>query len=139
MKTILSTLLRARHARLSAKPRAAPLHWQRLDIDVMIPAVGQGAIAVEVRESDLETQELLAAVNDADALACTEAERVFLRTVGGGCHVPYAAHATIHGDQMRMIAGKFSPDGKDAARCEVVGPKNDPFAVGARAAREVSD
>ena len=108
-----------------------------LATDVMIPAVGQGIIACEVREADMETQELLATINHSDTLACAEAERVFLRAMGGGCHVPYAAHATIHGDQMRIIAGKFSPDGKDAARCEAIGPKNDPHELGERAAKQV--
>jgi hydroxymethylbilane synthase len=124
--------------RLGLWEKSKQFRWQRLDIDVMIPAVGQGIIACEVREADMETQELLAAINHADTLACAEAERVFLKALGGGCQVPYAAHATIHGDQMRMIAGRFSPDGKDAARCEVVGPKNDPHELGERAAREVS-
>jgi hydroxymethylbilane synthase len=123
--------------RLGLREKLRDVHWQFLECDIMIPAVGQGAIAVEVREADFETQELLAVVNDADTLACTEAERVFLRTMGGGCHVPYAAHATIRGNQMRMIAGKFSPDGKDAARCEVIGPKNDPHELGERAAKQV--
>ena len=123
--------------RLGLMPQWPQFHFQVLDIDVMIPAVGQGAIAVEVREADLPTQELLSAVNDADVLACIEAERVFLRVLGGGCHVPFAAHATIHGDQMRMVAGKFSPDGKQAARTDLTGPKTDPHTLGERAAQAV--
>ena len=75
----------------------------------MIPAVGQGIIACEVRESDLETQELLAAINHADTLACAEAERVFLRALGGGCQVPYAAHATVNGEQMKIDRREIQP------------------------------
>lgn len=113
------------------------LHWQSLNFDVMIPAVGQGAIACEVRETDFATQELLAPINDADALACTEAERTFLLALGGGCQVPYAAHATVSGEQMRLIGAKFSVDGKDISRAEVIGPKSDPVEIGERAARQV--
>jgi hydroxymethylbilane synthase len=123
--------------RLGLWQKSRDFQWQLLEVDVMIPAVGQGAIACEVRETDLETQELLAPVTDADTLACTEAERVFLRALGGGCQVPYAAHATISGAQMRLIGAKFSPDGRDVSRAEAIGPGSDPHEVGERAAREI--
>jgi hydroxymethylbilane synthase len=124
--------------RLGLWEKSKQFHWQQLDFDVMIPAVGQGIIACEVRESDMETQELLATINHADTLACAEAERVFLKALGGGCQVPYAAYATVNGEQMKLIAAKFSPDGKDFSRTEAIGPKNDPHELGERAAREVS-
>ena len=124
--------------RLGLQEKFRDVHWQFLECDVMIPAVGQGAIAIEVREADMETQELLGAINHADTLACVEAERVFLRALGGGCHVPYAAHATVNGEQMKIIGAKFSPDGKDFSRTEAIGPKSDPHELGERAAREVS-
>ena len=108
-----------------------------LAVEVMIPAVGQGVIGCEVREKDMETQELLVAVNHADTLACAEAERVFLRALGGGCQVPYAAYATVAGEQMRLIGAKFSPDGRDFSRTEALGQKSDPHELGERAARQV--
>lgn len=123
--------------RLGLWNSSTDFHWQMIGMDVMIPAVGQGAIACEVREDDFETQELLAPVNDTDTLSCTEAERVFLRALGGGCQVPYAAHATVTGDQMRLIGAKFSPDGRDASRTEAIGLKNDPLELGERAAKQV--
>lgn len=103
----------------------------------MIPAVGQGAIACEVREADTETREVMARVNDPDTAACTTAERVFLKALGGGCQVPYAAHATVDGEGLLMLGATFSPDGKDARRTEIVGSKNDPHDVGERAAKQV--
>lgn len=124
--------------RLGLWEQVAGLKWQRLGIDVMIPAVGQGAIACEVREKDFDSQELLAAINDADTLACTEAERVFLRALGGGCQVPYAGHATVTGNQMRLIGAKFSPDGKDVSRSDVIGSRQDPHELGERAAKQVA-
>jgi hydroxymethylbilane synthase len=113
------------------------LHWQEIDFELMIPAVGQGAIACEVRESDTLTRDAMARVNDANTAACTTAERVFLQVLGGGCQVPYAAHATVEGERLRMLGATFSPDGKDARRTEIVGSKKDPRDVGERAAKQV--
>jgi hydroxymethylbilane synthase len=110
---------------------------QEIDFDLMIPAVGQGAIACEVRGDDGGTRALLAPINDENTAACITAERVFLRALGGGCQVPYAAHATVEGEQLRMIAATFTPDGKNGARAESIGSKNDPQDVGQRAAKQV--
>jgi len=111
--------------------------WQEIDFAMMIPAVGQGAIACEVRESDTETREVMTRTNDADTAACTTAERVFLQALGGGCQVPYAAHATVEGERLRMLGATFSDDGKEVHRAEVIGSKNDPHDVGERAAEQV--
>jgi hydroxymethylbilane synthase len=124
--------------RLGLWEKSKQFHWQRLDIDVMIPAVGQGIIACEVRETDIETQELLAAINHADTLACAEAERVFLKALGGGCQVPCAAHATVNGGQMKLVGAKFSSDGRDFSKSEVIGKKSASHELGELAAREVS-
>lgn len=113
------------------------LQWQEIDFAEMIPAVGQGAIACEVREADGDTREVLARINDADTSVCTTAERVFLRALGGGCQVPYAAHATVDGERLRLIGATFSHDGQRVSRVEAIGSKNDPHDVGERAAKEV--
>jgi hydroxymethylbilane synthase len=123
--------------RLGLWRRFGNFQWQEIDFEVMIPAVGQGAIACEVREDDNGTREALARVNDVNTAACTTAERVFLRALGGGCQVPYAAHATAEGGQLRMISATFGLDGKNVRRAEIVGPKDDPCAVGERAAQQV--
>ena len=113
--------------RLGLKAEYVPL-----DFDVMIPAVGQGIIACQVREADFETQELLAAINDADALACAEAERVFLRALGGGCQLPYAGHATVNEGKLHLIGARFEPD---VRRADVTG--TDPHEVGEQAANQI--
>lgn len=113
------------------------LQWQELDFAEMIPAVGQGAMACEVREADAETRELLMRINDANTAACTSAERAFLRALGGGCQVPYAGHATVDGERLRLIGATFSPDGKSVNRVEAIGSKADPGEVGERAANQV--
>ena len=113
------------------------LLWHDLEHDVMIPAVGQGAIACEVREDDRETLELLAAINDESSRVAVEAERAFLRAMGGGCQVPYAAHATVDAEEVFLIAASFSADGKDAKRAEAVGLITNPSEIGERAAKQI--
>jgi hydroxymethylbilane synthase len=123
--------------RLGLWKKFGDFRWQEIGFDVMIPAVGQGAIACEVREVDTETRETLASINDTNTACCTTAERVFLRALGGGCQVPYAAHATVEGERLRMIGATFDPDGKNVRRVEMVGTKDNPRDVGERAARQV--
>ena len=109
--------------------------WQLLDIETMIPAVGQGIIGCEIRADDTATRQILAGLNDGDAFACATAERTFLKTLGGGCQFPYAGHATAAGDRLKLVAGVFSPDGRQANRIEVTGSKAEAAALGEQAAR----
>jgi hydroxymethylbilane synthase len=108
--------------------------WPLLDISEMLPAVGQGIIAIEARADDDATLEHLAAISDTDTLACGEAERAFLHAAGGGCQLPYGANATVTGDQLRLIAAKFTPDGSRVLRADLTGPKTDALQLGERAA-----
>lgn len=64
-----------------------------LSIDVMLPQVGQGALAIEVRQDDAFALELTKKISDRDSYRCVMAERSFLRTLGGGCSIPCAAYA----------------------------------------------
>src|SRR5207249_527216 len=107
--------------RLNLWNQFGELLWHDLEHDVMIPAVGQGAIACEARADDAETLKLLTAIDDDATRVAVEAERAFLRAMGGGCQVPYAAHATVDAEEVFLLAASFSPDGKDAKRAEVVG------------------
>jgi len=68
---------------------------QLLDADVMLPAVGQGAIGIETRAGDAETARLVAALEDSNTRACLTAERALLRELQGGCQVPLGAWARI--------------------------------------------
>ena len=122
--------------RLGLWKKDASLHWQEIDFDVMIPAVGQGAIACEAREADANTCKMLASINDTDTAACTMAERAFLQALGGGCQVPYAAHATVDGERLRLIGAVFSHDGRQVSRVEAIGSKADPRELGERAAKQ---
>ncbi len=77
-----------------------------------LPAVGQGALALEIRENDKEIKELLAFLDDKKTRLCVEAERAFMRTLEGGCQVPIAAYATMDNDSEFTLNAKIAtPDG----------------------------
>ena len=88
-----------------------------------LPAVGQGALAIECRQADKETRELLEFLNDRSTRLCTEAERGFLATVEGGCQVPVGVHAVSAEAGIRVEAVIASLDGstllRDALEAEV--------------------
>jgi hydroxymethylbilane synthase len=123
--------------RLGLWKKFGNFHWQEIGFDVMIPAVGQGAIACEVREADTETRAALAGINDANTAACITTERAFLRALGGGCQVPYAAHTRTEGERLHLIGATFSPEGRDVHRVDIAGPMSDPRGLGERAAKQV--
>jgi hydroxymethylbilane synthase len=114
-----------------------------LSPDSMLPAPGQGALAVQCRAVDERALELLAAIDDADARATTWAERTFLRTLEAGCTAPVGAHAVVdHEASDTLSQGRklvllraivLSPDGEQVVRVE---GRGEPEAVGERLARE---
>ena len=93
-----------------------------LSLDVMLPAAGQGALAVQCRAGDMRILALLAAIdNEADRMA-TRAERTFLSALGGGCSTPIAAYARVGDDAMiEMNALIVSLDGQMVIRVQGVG------------------
>ena len=82
------------------------------NISDMLPAVGQGIVAVECAETDWPTRERLARIDDADARRCAEAEREVLWVLDGHCNSPIAAHAVIDGETIRLKAAVMSIDGE---------------------------
>jgi len=102
---------------------------QWLPLEVMLPAPGQGALAVQCRADDEATLSLLAAIDDPATRAAVEAERAFLSALGGGCAVPVAAYAEpLPGGTMRLRGFVGSPTGKGFWRGEAVG--DEPQALG---------
>jgi hydroxymethylbilane synthase len=83
---------------------------ERLAVDQIVPAPGQGALAVQSRQADA-ADPLLAALNDLPTARCTAAERAFLSALGGGCAVPVAAYATIANDLMTFHGRINAADG----------------------------
>jgi hydroxymethylbilane synthase len=100
----------------------APEHATALDPDVVVPAVGQGIIAVEARADDGATRARLAQVDDPATRACALAERAYLARLGASCHTPMAAHARLEGDTLRLSAVVASEDGRRVLRASGAGP-----------------
>lgn len=80
-------------------------------IEEMLPAPGQGAVAVECREQDLETRGILAAIHHEPTARCVHAERELLHSLGGGCHLPLGARAVIKNGELRLSAALFEENG----------------------------
>ena len=99
-----------------------PEHAAPMSIAEMVPAPGQGCLAVQARAGDARTLDALAPLDHAESRAALEAERSLMRRLGGGCALPLGALATVEGDRIRMVAIVLSPDGADHARAEVDGP-----------------
>ncbi|HTQ51513.1 MAG TPA: hydroxymethylbilane synthase [Candidatus Acidoferrales bacterium] len=78
-----------------------------LDVDVMLPCVGQGAIGIEIRADDERIAKICERLNHFNTFHCVTAERAFLHAMGGGCQSPVAAYAAITGDQIVMRAVSF--------------------------------
>ena len=82
------------------------------EVDQMVPAVGQGALGVEIREDNLEMKKLLATINDRDRETEIIAERSALQGLGGGCQVPIGANARLSDGKLSLIGIVSSPDGR---------------------------
>ena len=94
---------------------------QYLPIETMLPAVGQGALGLEIRESDDDLRAVLSKLNHAPTAAEITAERSFLRHLGGGCLMPIAAFGKLEGDMLTLEGLVASPDGKSLIRDKVRG------------------
>ncbi|WP_239254983.1 hydroxymethylbilane synthase [Listeria ilorinensis] len=86
------------------------LKWESLPAEFCLPAVGQGALAVECRENDLEVQQFLAAIHDADTGFTVRAERAFLTRLDGGCEIPLAGFAEKHGNEVNIRGMVANPE-----------------------------
>jgi hydroxymethylbilane synthase len=94
-------------------------HNVPLDPEIVVPAVGQGALAIEVRAADVElAARIHAAFADPASELAVEAERAFLRTVGGGCSAPIGAYATVTGTRLHLRAAIAQRDGSQIVRGE---------------------
>jgi hydroxymethylbilane synthase len=106
-----------------------------LPLDVMLPAPGQGALAVQCRAEDQESLKLLAAIHDPLTFAAVTAERTFLAELGGGCSLPVGAFAQKNDGQIILTGGVVAVDGKRAIRLSAV--DREPHELGKRLAHFV--
>jgi hydroxymethylbilane synthase len=84
--------------------------------DEMVPAVGQGALGIEVRSGDKSVMELIGTLDHGPTRIAVEGEREFLRGMGGGCQVPMGAYAEISGSDSRFLAFLANPSGEEIIR-----------------------
>jgi len=110
---------------------------QWLPLDLMLPAPGQGALAVQCRRDDERVLEYLAPIEDDASRRSVEAERAFLAALGGGCSLPIAAHAAYSGGQIELRGLVASPDGKKVIHCQ--GQGLDPIQLGQECACQAFD
>lgn len=107
------------------------------EADVMLPAIAQGVLGIEIRERDDEVRALIQVLHDEHAAACVRAERAFLRALGGGCQVPIAGHATREGDVLHLEGLVAWPDSGVSIRGSVHGPAGDASALGESLANDL--
>ena len=98
--------------------------------EVMLPAVGQGALCVETRDADPVMAPLMASLDHAPTRLAVLAERAFLARLEGGCQVPIAGHATLDGDRLRMSGLVADLDGRTMVRHTLDGPAAEAQAIG---------
>lgn len=111
--------------------------FQPLNPERWIPAVGQGALAIECKADDTAVIDALAAIHHPGTAACVTAERAFLRAVEGDCRVPVGGYATFDRGRLRLRAFVGAPDGSKTVVHTAIGA--DPEALGAEVATALLD
>lgn len=91
---------------------------QPLPFSLVLPAVGQGALGIEIRDGDADTTEAVVLLNDADTLAAATAERAMLATLRGGCLAPVAGWGRVEAGKLKLTGAVLSVDGKERRGAE---------------------
>ena len=102
--------------------------------EIMLPAVGQGVVAIEIRSNDERTAKAVAKLNHEPTRTCITAERAFLRRLEGGCQVPIGAHATLDGENLLLEGMVGSLDGTVMFRDRVSGKADKADVLGTKLA-----
>lgn len=109
-----------------------------LDVSLMVPEPGQGALAIEVRAEDAEVVALVRGLDHGPTRACVEAERAFLGALGGGCRVPIAAYGSAQGESLTLEGIVCAPDGSRSVRGRLSGGLAESVALGKRLAAQLA-
>jgi hydroxymethylbilane synthase len=109
------------------------------EADQSVPAVGQGIIGIECRDTDRTNIELAAALDDATSSRCIEAERSFALRLQGSCQSPIAGYARIQGDELSLVGVVGSPNGREVYRGTETGPVADARRIGTELADRLLD
>ncbi|MFZ0962310.1 MAG: hydroxymethylbilane synthase [Terriglobia bacterium] len=106
-------------------------------LEQMCPAVGQGALGIEIRADDSTACEAAARLDDLATHQAVRAERAVLRRLGGGCQVPIAAHAVVEDGQLRLRGLVANLDGSQIIRARTKGSASDPESLGTAVAEDL--
>jgi hydroxymethylbilane synthase len=109
----------------------------RIEINEMLPAVGQGAIAIETNSDNEFAVQMTSRLDHRETRLACLAERAFLRGLGGGCQFPIAAHAILDDGLLKLDGLVAKPDGSEILRDSLSGPSEDPEALGAALANQL--
>lgn len=112
---------------------------QIIDINLSLPAVGQGALGLECRSNDEAVLQLIAPLSDETTNVCVRAERAFNKTLHGGCQVPIAGYAVLENNQLWMQGRVGSPDGAVLLKAEVRGAPEQAEQLGQQLAQALLD
>ena len=112
---------------------------QFLPVETMLPAVGQGALGLQIRKSDVALAKACAGLNDATTAAEVTAERAFLRALGGGCRLPIAALGKLDGQMLTIEGMLAAPDGSTMIREKINGTIKEAEEMGKKLAEIVLD
>ena len=105
--------------------------------EIMLPALAQGAIGIEIREGDEETRQLLSGINHTESSIAVACERAFLQTLDGSCRTPLAGHASLDGGILNFRGHALTLDGVHCFEATRQGPLSDAARMGADAGAEV--
>ena len=107
------------------------------EVDRMVPAPGQGALGIEIRENDDGTRQFLSPISDLDAELAVAAERTALDRLGGGCQVPIGVHASIKDGELEIVGLVASHDGGQRVIARDAGPPKQAVRIAERLANSL--
>jgi hydroxymethylbilane synthase len=108
-----------------------------MPVEIMLPAIAQGAIGIEIRQGDDATRELLSAINHRESAIAVACERAFLQALDGSCRTPLAGHATLDGGTLSFRGHALTLDGMHCFETTRQGSIGDAAPMGADAGAEV--
>ena len=103
----------------------------------MVPAVGQGIIAVQMRQGDRDVAKVLSQIDDEVTGLESRCERAFAQRLGADCNVPVGGCARVSGETIRMVGMLAKEDGSEFRQKEVAGPRGEAVALGTRLAEDL--
>ena len=105
--------------------------------EILLPAMGQGAVGIETRKNDVDNQILLADIDDEETHYALDAERALVSQLEGGCNVPIGSFATLNGDQITLKGLVASLDGKTIYKKELTDLKTNAVSLGRKMGNEL--